>query len=323
MSEVALKEPGSGFVNPPVSIYIITYLNTRERCRILRSCCKNVLAQRYSDFEVVVSDNGGKYFAEVELADILDDRLRIVRNEDNLGFTGNINKCVDSCRHEIIKPMCDDDLLHPDCLSRTVSHVGEGTVVVVDHQKFNLNTEPECLNKSLSCTAPHTKRPAGYGLDLWHLPFSACPSTTLFTKSLFRTLNGYDELSLVSDWDFLVRACVGHEVCHVKLPLCYMGVWDESLTEQINVDQPFYFPAAGLYTKSNIFKSGGIGFLNQMLLVLELLLEVVVQFFRLLRHFNQKIYRSGFVKYLSEWITCATDGRRGRWNHADPAFQDG
>ena len=78
---------------------------------MLLRTCEVALEQNYPDFEVVVSDNGGEFSAEGALASIDDPRLKIYRNEENVGFSGNMNRCLELCQYDIIKPCCDDDLI--------------------------------------------------------------------------------------------------------------------------------------------------------------------------------------------------------------------
>ncbi|HEY5652868.1 MAG TPA: glycosyltransferase, partial [Pontiella sp.] len=70
---------------PAVSIYIVTYLESTERGAVLKRTCESALAQRYPNFEVVVSDNAGTIQASDMLSSLDDARLKVIRNEKNLG----------------------------------------------------------------------------------------------------------------------------------------------------------------------------------------------------------------------------------------------
>ncbi len=270
---------------------------------LLRSC-QCALAQRYPDFEVVVADNAGKYVAQEVLASISDPRLKVVRHEKNIGFTGNINACVEHCRHEIVKPMCDDDLLHPDFLHHAAPLVDDDTLVVTDCRKFSLNKLPEHLDEPVPEALDANRRAAGYGKDLWRMPYGSFPTATIFNKTFFKSQGGYDSQSLVSDWDFLVKACLHKNICHLNTPLCYMGVWDQSITEKIQSSQPYYFPAGGLFTKYAVLRNHKLDPLEKVHLTLTLVFDFMLQFIRLIRHCNLKNYRSGYIKYLHEWWSC-------------------
>lgn len=85
----------------------------------LRAALDSVLAQRFRDFELVVSENS----STDATADILreyaarDWRIRVHGTERLLPQAENTNRVVDLCDGEWIKLLCHDDLLAPDCLS--------------------------------------------------------------------------------------------------------------------------------------------------------------------------------------------------------------
>ncbi|MBN2161940.1 MAG: glycosyltransferase family 2 protein [Pontiellaceae bacterium] len=284
---------------PAVSIYVITYLNSEERGLILKATCEQALKQRYPDFEVVVSDNGGSYAAADALASIEDPRLRVCTNTDNAGFTGNINRCVEHCKYDIIKPICDDDLIHPDYLSATVPLVDDTKLVVVDVEKFIFGQTPAGLDAEISLPAASETRSAGYDHGIWHLPYmeDSIPSATLFTRSLFTALGGYDSNTITSDWDFFIEAGLNVEIVHVKETLCFVGVWDGSLTEMM-MGTPYFYPRESLYTKFRVMRFKKLSLLNRLRIALMILKEFIWQGLRPIRHPLSKAYWAGFAEYI-------------------------
>ncbi len=103
---------------PRVTLGVMTYNNERY----LAGAFDAVLAQDFSDFEVVVCDNQStdatwdicqRYAAK-------DSRFRIHRNESNLGFSGNFNRVASLARGEYFRLTAHDDLIAPTLLSRCV-----------------------------------------------------------------------------------------------------------------------------------------------------------------------------------------------------------
>lgn len=90
--------------------------------RYLPQAFEAVLAQDYTDFEIVVCDNQStdttweicQRYAEK------DDRLRIYRNEFNLGYSGNVRRVVSLARGELFRLTAHDDLIAPTLLRRCV-----------------------------------------------------------------------------------------------------------------------------------------------------------------------------------------------------------
>lgn len=298
--------------HPNVSIYIITYLNTAERGEVLKKTCERVLQQNYPNFEVVVSDNGSPYSVVDALSSIQDPRLKVCLNKENVGFTGNINRCLQHCSYDIIKPLCDDDLIHIDFLSVTVPLVDDDTLVVVDVENFMFGTQPAGIDQPLSEPLETEMRNAGYGADIWTLPYSnSCiPSAILFTRNLFRELGGYENHTKLSDWDFLVKACLHKKVVHVMRTLCHVGVWDEAETTIKLREEPYYFAQEGLYTRFWVLRCGMLSRTERRTLMLSLWRKFIWESLRPIKYPFLKKYWSGYVGYVTVFFQLLTAGKR-------------
>jgi glycosyltransferase involved in cell wall biosynthesis len=102
---------------PFVSVFIPTYRGEAT----IGSAIESVLAQTFSDFELVVIDDGSPDSTRAIVAQYHDPRLRYVRNEHNLGPEGNWNRCLAEARGKYFKLLPHDDLLYPECLARQVA----------------------------------------------------------------------------------------------------------------------------------------------------------------------------------------------------------
>lgn len=97
---------------PKVSVAIPVYNGERYLSETIRC----VLAQSLTDFELVICDDHSKDRSHDIAAAFSDRRIRILRNDSNLGFGGNWNRCLAETRGAYVKILPQDDLLHPDCL---------------------------------------------------------------------------------------------------------------------------------------------------------------------------------------------------------------
>lgn len=295
--------------SPPVSIYIVTYLNAEERCAVLRRTCEAALAQRYPDFEVVVSDNGGSHSAEDALRSIRDPRLKVYRNAINGGFTGNINLCLEHCTHDVIKPICDDDLIHPDFLALTVPLVDDETLVITGIEKYRIGKDPEGMAVAVDGSPETEMRAPGYRPDIWSLPYAPVPSATLFTRELFKSLGGYDAKTITSDWDFLIEAFLYRRIVHVNHVLCFVGVWAGSLTVEME-EKPYFFPFEMLYTEFRIFHCKNLADRDRRALLKKLYTQFFWQSLRPLKHPLEKAYHVGYLGYARRFFQLLRQDRK-------------
>ena len=104
---------------PRVSIGLPVYNGERY----LATTLSDLLGQSFGDFELVICDNAstdatGELLAE---AARLDPRVRVVRNEHNLGALANANKAFGISRGDLYVLAAYDDRHAPDFLGRLVS----------------------------------------------------------------------------------------------------------------------------------------------------------------------------------------------------------
>lgn len=86
---------------------------------IIEPCLSSVLKSDYPDFEVILVDNASTD-GSVELAEKLfgsDPRLKVVRNSENLFYTGGNNAGINSAKGEYILILNNDTEIERDCLS--------------------------------------------------------------------------------------------------------------------------------------------------------------------------------------------------------------
>lgn len=103
--------------SPAVSVCIPTYRGAAT----LGAAIASVLAQTWTDFELVVIDDGSPDDTRAVVDGFNDPRLVYLRNATNLGPEGNWNRCLAQARGRYFKLLPHDDLLHPDCLARQVA----------------------------------------------------------------------------------------------------------------------------------------------------------------------------------------------------------
>ena len=101
---------------PAVSVCIPAYRGARH----IGEAIESVLAQTFTDFELLVLDDASPdNTAEVVLR-YRDPRIRFLRNERNAGVQANWNRCLELARGRYFKLLPQDDLLAADCLARQV-----------------------------------------------------------------------------------------------------------------------------------------------------------------------------------------------------------
>jgi glycosyltransferase involved in cell wall biosynthesis len=91
--------------------------------RFLAECLDSFLAQTFSDFELIVSDNGSTDLTPQICREYAarDGRVRTFRSEENRGVAWNFNRVFQLSRGEYFRWAAHDDLVAPDYLARCVA----------------------------------------------------------------------------------------------------------------------------------------------------------------------------------------------------------
>ena len=103
----------------------------------LDSAIESILSQSYSDFELVISDNcSDDGTAEIcERFAARDDRVRVLRNETNIGAAGNFNRVVEISRGEFFAWANHDDMWSPEYFERCVDLLDDRADAVLAYSR--------------------------------------------------------------------------------------------------------------------------------------------------------------------------------------------
>ncbi|MGK7940324.1 MAG: glycosyltransferase family 2 protein [Crocosphaera sp.] len=104
-----------------VSVCIPTY----NRSHYLTYAVNTVLNQTYSDFELIICDDGSPDNTPDVVAEFKDSRIRYIRHEKNIGRSRNMRSGFEAAKGEYFIKFDDDDGLTPEFLEKTVKVLDE------------------------------------------------------------------------------------------------------------------------------------------------------------------------------------------------------
>lgn len=203
-------------VRPRVSVVIAAY-NHRE---FVRECIDSVRAQTFTDWEIVVTDDGsvdGTRDVLEELSDP-DQRIRLHAFASNQGACVAMNDAIARARGEFAAVLNSDDRFHPTKLERQVAfldaHPKCGAVFALP--RFIDDQGAEFLDpghKDYTIFQVENRSRAEW---LWHFfrfGNCLCHPSVLIRRTCYSDLGGYDpRLAQVPDLDMWVRLCSRYEI---------------------------------------------------------------------------------------------------------------
>jgi glycosyltransferase involved in cell wall biosynthesis len=90
-----------------ISIVMPTY----NGMKYLRQAVDSVLAQRYQDWELIISDDGSNDGTQDFLSELKDSRITVYLQDKNLGIFGNLNFLFSKASCDLTQILCQDDYL--------------------------------------------------------------------------------------------------------------------------------------------------------------------------------------------------------------------
>ena len=89
--------------------------------RYLRLAVLSIISQTFTDWELLVIDDGSTDNALQDIADIDDARIRIFRDGVNKGLAARLNECIDLAQGQYFARMDSDDVSYPERLARQIA----------------------------------------------------------------------------------------------------------------------------------------------------------------------------------------------------------
>lgn len=123
---------------PKVSVCIPTY----NRVNLLSGAIESVVQQTYTDWELIVCDDGSTDSTAELMSQYQDSRVKYIRHLENIGKSNNMRSGFEAARSEYFIKFDDDDRLTPEFLAKTTAILDQDSsidFVGTDHWVIDIN----------------------------------------------------------------------------------------------------------------------------------------------------------------------------------------
>jgi glycosyltransferase involved in cell wall biosynthesis len=215
--------------NPLVSVLMTAY----NREKYITEAIESTLASTYTNFELIIVDDCSKDNT-VEIAKSYkkkDARIKVHKNEKNLGDYHNRNKAASYANGKYLKYLDSDDMIFPDSLSFMIN-----TMEQYPDAGFGVSS------RSQAETTYFTSEEA-YRLHFFKRGIlDNGPTATIINTEKFISCGGFKTLRNVSDFDMWLRMAAKYPVIEMPKGLIF---WREHENQEISI-------APELYTEYNL-----------------------------------------------------------------------
>lgn len=142
-----MLNPSTTPINQPlVSVVMATYYGER----FIGAQLESILAQTYSHLEVIIVDDGSmdRSYNILEEYAAKDQRIRLFKNEKNIGYIKNFERGLLLATGDFIAPSDQDDIWLPEKIEVLINGIGDATIAYCDSSLMDENGIP--IGKKLS-----------------------------------------------------------------------------------------------------------------------------------------------------------------------------
>jgi glycosyltransferase involved in cell wall biosynthesis len=215
-----------------VSVIIRTF----NRAHSISQAINSALRQTYTDFEILVVDDGSTDDTPQAVQSFADSRIRVLRHHTNLGVGAACNTGIRAANGEYIAWLDSDDLWCPEKLQRQVAFLEKYTEVdavfsdVCIHDK---DVEVLSLTEHMRAFRAFSDgRPLGSEFVVSQRQMYLCllqevpikPTALVVRRNVFDKVGVFDESARSGeDWEFLLRLARVSSFGYIHQPLAEMN----------------------------------------------------------------------------------------------------
>ncbi len=220
-----------------VTVGIPTY----NRSGLLKEAMESVLAQTFTDFRLLVSDNASEDDTAQVVRSFGDDRIEYVRSDRNIGPEGNFRRVLELADTEFLLILPDDDLLYPDHLRAAVEVLDRHESVGLAHTAFDVIDDRSRVTRSVSPVTAESLVSVEPGQEAlkrlmvadWPIGFS---SAVYRTKAIVDAGGIRPEEEPFGDIQLWMRIALDWDFGYIAKPLAGFRVHDATTTSNIGTE---------------------------------------------------------------------------------------
>ena len=220
-----------------VTVGIPTY----NRSGLLKEAMQSVLAQTFTDFRLLVSDNASEDDTAQVVRSFGDDRIEYVRSDRNIGPEGNFRRVLELADTEFLLILPDDDLLYPDHLRAAVEVLDRHESVGLAHTAFDVIDDRSRVTRSVSPVTAESLVSVEPGQEAlkrlmvadWPIGFS---SAVYRTKAIVDAGGIRPEEEPFGDIQLWMRIALDWDFGYIAKPLAGFRVHDATTTSNIGTE---------------------------------------------------------------------------------------
>jgi hypothetical protein len=212
---------------PVVSVCMASY----NHAPFIRTAVDSVMSQSFTDWELVITDDGSTDGTIEAIEDIRDERMHIERFPENRTACVALNHSIRRARGAFIAVLNSDDAWQPEKLAKQLAVMTEqpktaATFTLVEMIDERGRPLPESHHYNGVFEQANRTRHEWLS-RLLLIGNCLCHPSVLVRRSVYDEVGLYDEyMAQVPDWDMWVRITLKHDIWIIQEPLTTFRILD-------------------------------------------------------------------------------------------------
>ncbi|SIO49073.1 glycosyltransferase family 2 protein [Chitinophaga niabensis] len=208
---------------PLVTVFMAVY----NGGNYISAAIQSVLAQSFSDFELLIINDGSTDLSMQIVESFQDPRIRVLHNPRNMGLFETRNRGIREARGTYFATLDCDDIAFPDRLAYQLEQIRQNPAVAVSGSRAKL------INSS-SLILSDILLPVGDGILPAYLFFSNCyiNSATIIRTDVLREISYRPGFEPAEDYDLFVRIAEKYPIRNSRKYVVYYRVHDQNVTNR-------------------------------------------------------------------------------------------
>lgn len=128
----------------------------------LRLSVLSILSQTFSDWELIILDDGSTDGAINSILDLKDERIHIIQDGNNKGLAARLNECIDLAKGQYFARMDQDDIAYPRRIESQLNYLASHKeidllatkAIAIDQANMAVGVMPVKLTHREICAKP-------------------------------------------------------------------------------------------------------------------------------------------------------------------------
>ena len=209
---------------PFFSIVIPTY----NRAHLIGNTIQSLLAQTFTDFEIIVVDDGSTDDTEKLIGEMDDVRIRYYK-KTNGGVSSARNYGITYCQGEFVNFFDSDDLAYPNHLQEADTFIKanpQAKIILFDFEWGDF-AKKDVKEVVMRYNDPNT------AILKLNYPSTNC---VFLHKSIFEDIRFNESLTIAEDWEFWLKNSVRHKFYLGKVKTSYFVDHQERSVRNFNLN---------------------------------------------------------------------------------------